>query len=312
MTSKKKATSELAELRQNFQAGLLSKANFIKQCYVHHTQLFNYPEFMRNTDIASIEITDQGVCMTTRELGIKMMANHSDQRIAPVEILNFEETEKNEIKVLKKLVKKNYGDKFIMIDVGANIGWYSMNFAKSFPKAHIYSFEPIPKTHLSLLANVKINGLKNITTIQAGVSEHGGVATFYYDQELSANASLANLAEKENIEKLKVRIVTLDKFCRQKSIKPKLLKVDVEGAELFVFKGAKQIISDNHPIIFAEMLRKWSSKFNYHPNQIIEFLKDLGYTCFSLRKDQLVPFVTMTDSTQETNFIFLNKERHYV
>lgn len=301
----------LIELRKKFQSGLLEKADFIKQCRNYHMQLFDYPEFMENTDIAAIEITDQGVCMTTRNMGIKMMISHID-RIAPIDILNFGGSERNELAVLKNLAKKNYKDKFTMIDVGANIGWYSMNFAKSFTRAKIYSFEPVPKICASLLSNIVINGLKNIKTIQAGASDHDGVATFYYDQEFSPKTSLVNISGKKNIEKLKARIVTLDKFCRQKSIRPNLLKIDVEGAELFVLKGARQIISNSHPIIFCEMLRKWSLKFNYHPNQIIEFLRDLDYSCFSLQKDKLVSFVAMTDSTKETNFIFLNQKHHRV
>ena len=308
MESEKSMKSSLVELRKKFQSGLLEKADFIRQCHAHHAKLFDYPEFMSGTDIASIEITDKGICMTTRDMGIKMIASQVDQRLVPVDILNFGESERNEIMILKNLVKRNYKAKFTMIDIGANVGWYSINFAKSFPKSRIYSFEPIPSTYALLLSNIDMNGLTNITIIQAGVSDHKGVATFYYDPQVSANASLVNLGEKANIEKLDAPLVTLDKYCYQKSIKPDLIKVDVEGAELFVFKGARQLISDNHPIIFVEMLRKWSSKFGYHPNQTIELLKDLGYNCFSLCKDQLIPFDTMTDSTQETNFFFLSKK----
>jgi len=59
--------------------------------------------------------------MTTREMGIKMMANRIDRGIAPVGILNSLESEENEVKVLKNLLKRNYEGKFVMIDVGANI-----------------------------------------------------------------------------------------------------------------------------------------------------------------------------------------------
>lgn len=305
-----KIKSSLKKLRENYQSGLLNKIAYIKQCHKHHGRLFEYCEFMKGTDIASIEITDQGVYMTTREAGIKMIISPVDERIAPVEILNLGETEKGEIKLWKNLLERNYGEAFTMIDIGANIGWNSMNMAKFFPKSRIYSFEPIPETYATLLVNLALNGLTNIKAIQVGFSDHDQFATFYYDQQLSANASLANLSQKKKIAKVKMKLVTLDKYCQQELIKPDFLKVDVEGAELFVLKGAEQIIAQAHPIIFAEMLRKWSKKFNYHPNEIIKFLDNLGYRCFILRKNRLIPFLIMTDSTQETNFFFLNPKYH--
>ena len=300
----------LSELRKNFQLGLVEKTDFMKQCRSHHAKLFDYPEFMLDTDIASIEITAQGVYMTTRQMGIKMIASPVDLRLVPVDILNFGWSEKNEMKMLKNLVKRNYDGKSKMVDVGANVGWYSINLAKSFPKSQIYSFEPISSTYDLLLSNIEMNELANITTIKAGISDYQGVATFYYDPHVSANASLVNLDEKDNVEKLSVPLVTLDKYFSQRSITPDLLKIDVEGAELFVLKGSKQIISGHRPIIFTEMHRKWSSQFNYHPNQIIEFLNSFGYKCFRLKEDQLIPIDTITESTQETNFFFLHHKHH--
>lgn len=53
------------------------------------------------------------------------------------------------------------------------------------------------------------------------------------------------------------------------------------------------------------MLRKWSAKFNYHPNDIIQLLAGIGYRCFTAQNDKLVPFSRMDENTTETNFFFL-------
>jgi hypothetical protein len=58
------------------------------------------------------------------------------------------------------------------------------------------------------------------------------------------------------------------------------------------------------------MLRKWSLKFNYHPNEIIELLKIIGYKCFILQNERLREFYLMDESTTDTNFIFLHVEKH--
>jgi hypothetical protein len=58
------------------------------------------------------------------------------------------------------------------------------------------------------------------------------------------------------------------------------------------------------------MLRKWSAKFNYHPNDIIELLNSIGYLCFTIREKNLKEFHLMDENTLDTNFIFLHKENH--
>jgi hypothetical protein len=62
--------------------------------------------------------------------------------------------------------------------------------------------------------------------------------------------------------------------------------------------------------VFAEMLRKWSEKFNYHPNEIIELFRSIGYGCFHVTNNKLKEIAEMTDETIETNFFFLHLEKH--
>jgi hypothetical protein len=93
-------------------------------------------------------------------------------------------------------------------------------------------------------------------------------------------------------------------------IKVDFIKCDCEGAELLVFKGAKNVIYADKPIVFTEMLRKWSAKFGYHPNDIINFFGELGYSCFYSNLDKLAQIDEVNDSTIETNFIFLHRGKH--
>jgi hypothetical protein len=77
-----------------------------------------------------------------------------------------------------------------------------------------------------------------------------------------------------------------------------------------VFKGAKNVLQQYKPIVYTEMLRKWSAKFNYHPNEIINMFKDLGYLCFTLKEEKLASFTSMDENTVETNFFFLHEKNH--
>jgi len=294
------------EIKAKYEKGNLSKQKYIEMMHQIHTILFEYAEFIHDTDIASIEISDGNVIMTSRADGIKILCDKNDYRLAPIEILNFSGYEKSELEIIKKLI----GHNFTIFDIGANIGWYSLLLSKTFKDSSIYSFEPIPKTYLQLKRNIELNGTHNIHVFNFGFSDQTGPLTFYYYPEGSGNASAAKLTDTPSIQKMTCKVKKLDDFVKQKQIGIDFIKCDVEGAELFVFQGGLESIRQNKPIIFTELLRKWSAKFNYHPNSIIDLLVKEGYHCFSVKDGRLSGIDEITDSTIETNFFFLHERSH--
>ncbi len=88
------------------------------------------------------------------------------------------------------------------------------------------------------------------------------------------------------------------------------IKCDVEGAELNVFRGGLKSIAKHKPIIFTEMLRKWSARYGYHPNAIIDLFHSNGYRCFVINQKMLSKVTKIDDDTVETNFFFLHKDKH--
>ena len=116
--------------------------------------------------------------------------------------------------------------------------------------------------------------------------------------------------DRDNIE-VKCHVDTIDNYIKDNNVrKLDFIKCDVEGAELLTFKGGIETISEHKPIMFTEMLRKWSAKFNYHPNEIIDLLKMIGYSCYFVDGTRLKEITIITDETNETNFFFLHKEKH--
>ena len=155
-----------------------------------------------------------------------------------------------------------------------------------------------------------INNISNVQVFNFGFSNEEKEITFYYYPEGSGNASLANLSKSNNVEKISCYVRKLDNFVSEKNLKVDFIKCDVEGAELLVFKGGIETIKKHKPIILAEMLRKWSANFNYHPNAIIELLSDAGYRCFTAKGEKLIEFFTMDEQTLETTFFFLHSLKH--
>ena len=89
----------IEKLEKDYLNDEVSKPDFISRMYKeNHDKLFEYAEFIKSRDIQKIEITDDSVIMTSRELGIKIVCNRFDERIAPIEILNFRNYENDSIK----------------------------------------------------------------------------------------------------------------------------------------------------------------------------------------------------------------------
>lgn len=137
--------------------------------------LFDYANMLPATDITAIEIRDGKVVMTTCG-GIRLLVDRDDKRIIPLEILNFDAFERDELRVMTKIIK----DGTTMLDIGANIGWYSLNFAKIFPSLNVLAFEPVPKTFQYLQDNLKINDTVGVQVYNFGFSDERKDIDMYY------------------------------------------------------------------------------------------------------------------------------------
>jgi FkbM family methyltransferase len=293
-------------LRGDFVHSRIGKPAYIDAMHEVHQCLYDYADFIRHTDISKIEITDGLVVMTTREAGVRLICDRRDKRIAPIEILNFGLYEAGEAHLLKSLI----GPGDTVLDVGANVGFYTIGLAKTVPMVRIVAFEPLPQTFEYLSKNLELNGITNAEINNFGLSDEDDEKVFFFSPQYSVNASAACLADRADNEKIVCRVRRLDDFVASRDIIVDFIKCDVEGAELSVFRGGVETLRRDKPIIMTEMLRKWSACFGYHPNDIIELLAGLGYQCFVSDSERLRRFLAMDESTVETNFFFLHPVKH--
>lgn len=297
----------LIDCRTRFQAGLIDKSHYIEEMYHLHSRLFEYAQFLNQTDISKIEIQDNELFVTLRSSGIKLLCESLDKRAAPIEILNFNSYEKIEADLIFSLIEPH----MVFFDVGANIGWYSLNVAMKDSTIKVYAFEPIPDTYQLLKKNVMLNNVKNINLFNIGFSDKNESLTFYCAPFSSASASARNITEHPESKQIISQAEKMDDFFTKYDLeKLDFVKCDVEGAELLVYRGGLETLKKYHPIVFTEMLRKWSKKFGYNPNDIIELFTDLGYRCFICKNGKLVEFFSMNENTIETNFFFLHSIKH--
>ena len=296
----------LNKLKDAYKEGLIEKHQYIREMHSVHQILFEYTELIKGTDLKSIEITDGSVIVTTRREGLKLTTNPTDKRIPPFEILNFDSVEYPDYDMVLNLVE----DGMTIFDIGANVGWYTLSLAKRYPQAHIYAFEPVRKTYTDLVDHIRMNGIINATTFNFGFSDEEGTVDFYYYPEDSGNASMTNVSGYTNVEKISGQVWKMDRFVHENNTHPDFIKCDVEGAELLVFSGGLKTIERDKPIIFTELLRIWSAKFGYHPDEVIRLLKSVGYRCFSAEGNNLREFFVITERTIEKTFFFLHAQKH--
>jgi FkbM family methyltransferase len=293
--------------KRKYSTGEITKQEFIQEMFISHNNLFEYVELLKNVDMKEISITKDGILFTTLEDEIKLSCAKNDKRIAPFEILNFGEYEIGDASFIFKMIKD--GD--CIVDIGANIGWYSISMAKKFPTSSIYAFEPSPITYRDFLKNLEINNIKSVAAFNNGLGEKKDVVSFFADPNTSVSNSAKNISDVSDPLVFECNIEKLDDIVEESNIIPNFIKCDVEGAELFVFKGAFETLKLHQPIVFSEMLRKWSAKFNYHPNKIIALFHTLGYKCYTkMGLEKLEEINEVTENTVSTNFFFLHPLKH--
>ena len=298
--------NKLAEIEKQYKSGRFSKKAYINLLHKRHLALWEYLDFIKNKNIASIEINQNRIVLKTKD-DIRLICDSLDRRHMFMEILNFGNYEPAELQMIKHFLKKDS----VVLDIGANIGWYAINLSKSVPEGRIIAFEPIPKTYDYLVKNIALNKLGNIKTYNIGLSEKAGYFNFYYNRKYTGATSLVNLINEHDVSLIRCRVEKLDNFLKKSKIRQvDFIKCDVEGAEKLVVEGGLESIKKNKPIIFIELLRKWSAKFNYHPNSIITMLKEVGYGCYVINKTKLRKIKEITETTPHTNFCFLHVNKH--
>lgn len=145
----------------------------------------------------------------------------------------------------EKLLNAILDGKGVFLDVGANIGYYSLYFA---PRASaIYSFEPDPRACLSLEQNAKE---KKIEVIPCAVGSSEGKACFVLEKNAEVSHLSAN--DEKSGNQIEVEVTTIDAFVAARNLKVQAIKVDAEGHDIEVLNGAFTTLLEQQPVVLTE------------------------------------------------------------
>lgn len=139
-----------------------------------------------------------------------------------------------------------------VLDVGANVGAYTLVFATWVGEhGRVFAFEPAPDSCEGLRAHVALNGFEDrVTIVEAAVSGSAGRAPFAIHP--SGGASSLALGSVANATQISVPTDTIDGVCKAYGLLPAVIKIDVEGAELDVLKGARNVLALPGLAVFVE------------------------------------------------------------
>ncbi len=213
--------------------------------------------------------------------------------------------EKDEEEFIKKFLKP--GD--IFLDIGANIGLHSI-FAGNIvgQNGHVYAFEPTPITFQRLTENIKLNKLEKIVTpVNKGISSEDGSLNLNYSEDgHDAWNSFTELQHINLSNSVEVEVCSLDNIIKHLNMdetKISLIKIDVEGWEMNVLKGADNFIKNNtHTAFLIEYTDLNAISAGYCTRDIYRFMENYGYQWFSFDSKSM----TYTTSPLKLNYPYEN------
>jgi FkbM family methyltransferase len=171
-----------------------------------------------------------------------------------------------------------------VIDVGANIGLWVMGAAARAGKSgSVHAFEPVPATFARLRAHLRLNALDWVACHRVALSDRRGTLTLFLAPG-GSHSGLASMGKQEGVDvPIQTPAMTLDEYCDEHGITgADFLKIDVEGAELLVLRGAGNLLSSRKaPAILFEVDEELAAHVGCPCTEVKALLAEHGYRFFS-------------------------------
>ncbi len=203
----------------------------------------------------------------------------------------FDESDEKDLSIVKKLVRP--GD--YVVDVGANIGWYTKVLSELVgDSGRVFSFEPVPPTYSLLCHAVEALALRNVSSFQIGISNTdavvdmevppytGGGENFYMARIVDKSAALSS----DPMTVYSVRVGALNSLLADFRNRIAFIKCDVEGHEWPAVEGARDIISCSHPAMLIEVSGDPDSDSS-DAKKLFNLLRQEGYEVYWYDGSQL-------------------------
>lgn len=202
---------------------------------------------------------------------------------------------------------------FVFYDIGANTGYYGIlvRFANK-DAGVVHFFEPLPEHTKCIENSLYLNRLENGAFIhQYGLSDKSGKEKFFVSG--SGSTLHQGFLDNELPHSITIQLEDLDSTIKKEHMAPAhLIKIDVEGHEYNVLKGADGLIKEHCPALFIEIIHRVASKEyrNENYDKTFDLLADRGYKTFIVFSGKLMSYDKKTQQEGIHMFLFLHKDKH--
>lgn len=191
-------------------------------------------------------------------------------------LLKFQEYESDITNIIENVLNEND----VFVDLGANEGYFSVLASRKIgSKGVVYSIEPQTRMWEVLNKNINKNHLTNIVVLPYLVSDECKTSDIVLSPNINSGSSSAVKSTRNNFWEVEtLDSITLDQLFFHRNTEIKLIKIDIEGFELFALKGAKKLL-ENHLIknIIIEVHPEQLNALNQNVSEIYEILELNGY-----------------------------------
>ena len=168
-----------------------------------------------------------------------------------------------------------------VLDVGAHIGLITLPVSEKIaPQGRIFAFEPGDFNRALLVSHVEMNNIENVEVIPGliGETDEEGVAFYQFKGDNPMNSVSIDPNSPGVVRTTKTQI-SLDSFCQGRQISPDVIKVDVEGSEIGLLRGARKIIAQAQPVIFLSVHPRQIRDSGQEIEELSNLIEECGYIC---------------------------------
>ncbi|MFN3166344.1 MAG: FkbM family methyltransferase [Phycisphaeraceae bacterium] len=164
----------------------------------------------------------------------------------------------------------------VVFEIGAHIGSWSIYIAKRVVEGELHVFEPVPGNYEKLVANLDLNALNHVTAYACALGDTPGQASFYVPGNNASGIGALHDNHKSQT-RISVEVRTVDEVAAGLMRPPTFLKIDCEGAEAMVLRGARATLRQSVRCIFLEVHKPFLKEQGEDADQMIRDLLDAGF-----------------------------------
>ena len=186
-------------------------------------------------------------------------------------------------------------DGAIALDVGANIGFWSISLGRALKekKGRLYSFEPMPANFKRLVENIQLNALEDvITPVKSALGDRECTVGMNRGEGVKNSSGNADVqrADITTVPEETVAMTRLDSFFPVNSLsRCEFIKVDIEGSEFSFLKGALNFLRTHQPVILTELNYPYMEHFGWTFDSFCSMMVPLGYDVFREKGSVFIP-----------------------